>query len=69
MDQVCNSCGHLNAPGSRFCSSCGKPLEGAVEATTEAIETLDGADLSVDLEAPASGAALVVASGHQARTR
>ena len=69
MDQVCNSCGHLNAPGSRFCSSCGKPLEGAVEATTEAIETLDGVDLSVDLEAPASGAALVVASGHQAGTR
>ena len=23
----CNNCGHLNPPGSNFCSSCGGPLE------------------------------------------
>lgn len=35
-DVYCNRCGHKNPPGSRFCSSCGAPLDVAddVASTT-----------------------------------
>lgn len=69
MTQVCDACGHLNSAGSRFCSSCGRALSSVNEASTEALETLEGIESGVTLEPPATGAALVVASGHQAGTR
>ena len=69
MTQLCDACGHSNSAGSRFCSSCGRPLNPENEASTEALETLGGIDSDVTLEAPSTGAALVVASGHQAGTR
>ena len=69
MNQLCEACGHSNAPGSRFCSSCGRPLSSAEEASTEALEPLGDDVESVDFQTPSTGAALVVASGHQAGTR
>ena len=69
MTQLCDACGHSNSAGSRFCSSCGRPLNPENEASTEALETLGGIDSDVTLEAPSTGAALVVASGHQEGTR
>ena len=39
------------------------------DVSTEALETLGGIDGTVDMQAPPSGAVLVVTSGHQAGTR
>ncbi len=69
MNQLCEACGHSNAAGSRFCSSCGRPMSSAEEASTEALEPLGDSRESVDFQTPSTGAALVVASGHQAGTR
>ena len=69
MNQSCEACGHLNAAGSRFCSSCGRPMSSVEEASTEALEPLGDGVESVDFQIPSTGAALVVASGHQAGTR
>ena len=69
MSQSCEACGHLNAAGSRFCSSCGRPMSSVEEASTEALEPLGDGVESVDFQIPSTGAALVVASGHQAGTR
>ncbi len=33
----CTSCGHANAPDSRFCSNCGAALRGGASDTTKAI--------------------------------
>ena len=40
MTQICEACGHSNEVGSRFCSSCGRPLNLAEEASTEVLENL-----------------------------
>ncbi|HAF69466.1 MAG TPA: hypothetical protein DCL16_10120 [Acidimicrobiaceae bacterium] len=69
MTQLCEGCGHSNDVGARFCSSCGRPLSLAEEASTEALETLTGDSEGIDLENPLTGAALIVASGHQAGTQ
>lgn len=69
MNQSCEACGHSNAGGSRFCSSCGRPMSSVEEASTEALEPLGDGPESVDFQTPSTGAALVVASGHQAGTR
>jgi len=69
MNQSCEACGHSNAGGSRFCSSCGRPMSSVEEASTEALEPLGDSPESVDFQTPSTGAALVVASGHQAGTR
>ena len=69
MTQLCDACGHSNSAGSRFCSSCGRSLNPENEVSTEALETFGGIDSDVTLDAPSTGAALVVASGHQAGTR
>jgi pSer/pThr/pTyr-binding forkhead associated (FHA) protein len=37
----CNRCGHRNPAGSRFCSSCGTPLEGVREDRTAAFTLPD----------------------------
>jgi pSer/pThr/pTyr-binding forkhead associated (FHA) protein len=36
---VCQSCGHDNPEGNRFCASCGKPLAGA-ESAAEVTSTI-----------------------------
>ena len=69
MNQLCEACGHSNAAGSRFCSSCGRPMSSAEAASTEALDPLGDSGESVDFHPPSTGAALVVASGHQAGTR
>ena len=69
MTQVCEACGHSNDAGSRFCSSCGRPLNFVEEVNTEVLETLEADSHGIDLENPVSGTALIVASGHQAGTR
>lgn len=69
MSESCGECGHVNLVGSRFCSSCGRPLNAEEEITTESLETLGGIDGTLDMQAPSSGAVLIVTSGHQAGTR
>jgi len=69
VTQVCEACGHSNDAGSRFCSSCGRPLNFVEEVNTEVLETLEADSHGIDLENPVSGTALIVASGHQAGTR
>ncbi|MBH29506.1 MAG: hypothetical protein CL520_04940 [Actinobacteria bacterium] len=69
MSESCTGCGHVNVVGSKFCSSCGRALSGDGDVSTEALETLGGIDGTVDMQAPPSGAVLVVTSGHQAGTR
>ncbi len=69
MTQSCEGCGHSNAAGSRFCSSCGRSLNSAQEASTESLETLGKNSEGSDFQTPSTGAALIVASGHQAGTR
>ena len=58
----------LKQCGFKFCSSWSAPSS-VNEVSTEALETLEGIESGVTLEPPATGAALVVASGHQAGTR
>ena len=69
MTQICEACGHSNDVGSRFCSSCGRPLNLAEEASTEVLENLATDSGNINFENPLIGAALIVASGHQAGTR
>ena len=69
MTQLCEACGHSNDAGSRFCSSCGRPLSQAEEVNTEVLETLVADSEGLNLDNPLAGAALIVASGHQAGTR
>ena len=69
MTQLCEACGHSNDAGSRFCSSCGRPLSQAEEVNTEVLETLVADSEGLNLDNPLTGAALIVASGHQAGTR
>ena len=68
MTESCSECGHVNLVGSRFCSSCGRTMSRENEVSTEALETLGGIDGTVGIDAPSSGAVLVVTSGHQAGT-
>ena len=69
MTQLCEACGHSNDAGSRFCSSCGRPLSQAEEVNTEVFEALVADSEGLNLDNPLTGAALIVASGHQAGTR
>jgi hypothetical protein len=61
-DVFCNNCGHRNAAGSNFCSSCGQPLDRASDEEPKTITfTLDqspmvGDEVQVELhEVPVSG--------------
>ena len=66
-EEACARCGHRNAAGANFCSSCGAPLEGPVEHTTASIVVpVDSPDeeVAVDLgELPAGVGMLVVKRG------
>ena len=72
MDKVfCNRCGHRNPAGSRFCSSCGSPLESGDDTTIvfAGAEPADGhdEDLSVNMgELPEGMGMLVVKRGPNA---
>ena len=53
---VCARCGHENPEGSRFCASCGAPLENAAETTStislSGIEALDPTEVGPDTDIP-----------------
>jgi hypothetical protein len=75
-DVFCNNCGHKNPLGSNFCSSCGAPLERAVDDPTTIafqLETSaeDAADeFTFDLDdIPPDGGLLVVVRGPIAGAR
>ena len=60
----CNQCGHRNAPGSNFCSSCGAPLEPPGEDTTITFAPVAGdaveEELSVQIPALTEGLGMLV---------
>jgi pSer/pThr/pTyr-binding forkhead associated (FHA) protein len=73
-DVFCNQCGHRNAAGSNFCSSCGAPLASLREDPTtvtfvpEAAEGYD--DMAVEFgELPAGVGLLVVKRGPNVGSR
>ena len=75
-DVFCNQCGHRNALGANFCSSCGAPLEhepGERTTITFAIDapTDSGEDeVTFDLDdIPAGAGLLVVTRGPNAGSR
>ncbi|MBI2710221.1 MAG: FHA domain-containing protein [Actinobacteria bacterium] len=73
-DVFCNRCGHRNPPESRFCSSCGAPLDASVEdrpTITYQLDTPTEANeaIEVDLGEVPSGGMLVVHSGPNAGSR
>lgn len=73
MELFCSRCGHRNPATSNFCSSCGAPLEAAVEDPPTVTFQLDGSvddDISIDLgDIPAGGGLLVVRSGPNAGSK
>lgn len=75
-DVFCNNCGHKNPLGANFCSSCGTPLEKALDDPTTITFLVDGggevgeADIAFDLDdIPADGGLLVVVRGPNAGAR
>jgi pSer/pThr/pTyr-binding forkhead associated (FHA) protein len=77
-DVFCNNCGHKNPLGSNFCSSCGAPLERALDdpATItfqvegNATSEEPGDEFSFDLDdIPPDGGLLVVVRGPIAGSR
>jgi pSer/pThr/pTyr-binding forkhead associated (FHA) protein len=75
-DVFCNRCGHRNPAGSRFCSSCGAPLEDAADETgttmavTVPVDTSGEDDVPVELgELPAGVGMLVVKRGPNSGSR
>jgi pSer/pThr/pTyr-binding forkhead associated (FHA) protein len=75
-DVFCNNCGHKNALGSNFCSSCGAPLERAVDdpttisfqLETSAEDTAEEFTFDLD-DIPPDGGLLVVVRGPIAGAR
>ena len=74
-DVFCNNCGHKNALGSNFCSSCGSPLEKDVDDPTTITFQVEAAEpgdeeFSFDLDdIPPDGGLLVVVRGPIAGAR
>ncbi|HWJ62232.1 MAG TPA: FHA domain-containing protein [Acidimicrobiales bacterium] len=65
-DVFCTNCGHRNQAGSNFCSSCGQPLERAVEepaTITFSLDSESGELIEVDLDSVPAGGRLVVTRG------
>ncbi|MDP9296939.1 MAG: zinc-ribbon and FHA domain-containing protein [Actinomycetota bacterium] len=50
MSVFCTHCGHRNPDDSRFCSNCGRPLEGETTLSVSPIEVED--DSSTDVHVP-----------------
>ena len=69
----CNNCGHQNALGSNFCSSCGSVLEPTGDDPNTVTFQLDalpaGEEVQVDLDQMASGGVMVVTRGPNAGSR
>lgn len=74
----CNNCGHRNPPGSNFCSSCGAPLDVAVDDRTIVFQPVDSLqdapgpsdDVVVTMaELPQGTGVLLVRSGSEAGVR
>lgn len=61
---ACRRCGHLNAGGGNFCSSCGSPLSDLTDAPTETL-------MVEDIQAAGSGAVVgfLVSRGPKAGSR
>jgi pSer/pThr/pTyr-binding forkhead associated (FHA) protein len=74
-DVFCNQCGHRNPANSRFCSSCGAPLEGRGEDHTMSLAPADDpGDLTDDVmlavdDLPAGTGVLLVKRGPGAGSR
>ena len=67
-ETVCRRCGHHNAAGANFCSSCGAALEAGSDTTTMSVavpvESSTEEEVSVDIgEMPAGVGMLVVKRG------
>lgn len=65
-DVICESCGHHNQVGSRFCSSCGERIERQPDEPATITFSLDpeaDEQISVELPEPSSGGMLVVTRG------
>lgn len=62
---LCTKCGHENLPGSRFCSSCGAPLEAVSDEHTMNLNIEPAAGESIDVEPTdlTAGGLLVVTRG------
>ena len=73
----CNRCGHRNPEGANFCSSCGAPLEAAVDPTVTTTITFtpvevepEGEEVTVQVAPAELGAGvLVVKRGPNAGSR
>ena len=67
-DVFCNNCGHRNAAGSNFCSSCGQPLDRAHHEEPKTITfTLDQAtptgEVQIELDDVPAGGVLIATRG------
>lgn len=66
-DVFCNNCGHRNAAGSNFCSSCGQPLDPPTDEPATITFVLDPTGGTEDIELPLSeiapGGTLIVTRG------
>ncbi len=61
---VCRRCGHVNANGGNFCSSCGAPLTDLTEAPTETLLVEE-----IQAAGPGTVVGFVVSRGPKAGSR
>ena len=72
MPARCVTCGHVGADDARFCSSCGKRIEPAADAPTQAMTPVSADDPPPSVSGPPGAAAtaeMVVTAGHRSGTR